>query len=95
MADFSYRYRFAPCAVRDLQRLPGPVAAACVEFITTDLRTQPHLLGKPLRGSLAGLWSARRGPYRIIYRLDDTPRRGDTGRLLEVIHIEHRQHTNR
>jgi mRNA interferase RelE/StbE len=89
VADPPYRYRFAPRAVRDLERLPEAVAAACVEFIAADLRGDPHRVGKPLRGRLAGLWSARRGPYRIIYRLHDTER------PMEVVHVEHREHAYR
>ena len=26
----------------------------------------------PLRDELEGLWSARRGTYRVLYRIDDT-----------------------
>ena len=89
MAEPGYRYVFAPRAVRDLERLPEAVAAACVEFIAGDLRTDPHRIGKPLRGRLAGLRSARRGPYRIIHRIDDG------ARLLEIVHIEHRAHAYR
>ncbi|MGH3181456.1 MAG: type II toxin-antitoxin system RelE family toxin [Streptosporangiaceae bacterium] len=28
-------------------------------------------MGRPLRRELAGIWSARRGPYRVIYEIDD------------------------
>jgi mRNA interferase RelE/StbE len=37
-----------------------------------------------LTGRLAGLCSARRGSYRIIYRIDDQSRR------LDIIHVDHR-----
>ena len=30
-------------------------------------------VGKPLRGNLAGLWSARRGTYRVLYRINEDP----------------------
>ncbi|WP_093579586.1 type II toxin-antitoxin system RelE/ParE family toxin [Geodermatophilus amargosae] len=30
--------------------------------------------GKPLRGELAGIWSARRGTYRVLYRVLEKPR---------------------
>ena len=32
---------------------------------------QPHRVGKPQVRELAGLHSARRGPYRLLYRIDD------------------------
>jgi mRNA interferase RelE/StbE len=80
-----YDYSFAPRAVRDLGKLPEAVAAACVEFIAGGLRENPQRLGKRLmRGQWGGLWSARRGIYRVIYRLDKERHR------LQVIHIDHR-----
>jgi len=30
------------------------------------------VVGVPLRAPFAGLWRARRGEYRIRYRIDDT-----------------------
>ena len=64
-----YEYSFAPRAIRDLEKLPEAVAAACVEFIAGALRVNPRRLGKPLlRGQWVGLWSARRGVYRIHHR---------------------------
>ena len=51
--------------------LPEAVAAACLEFIGGALADDPHRVGKPLRAPLAGLHSARRGEFRVIYRIDD------------------------
>lgn len=31
----------------------------------------PRRVGHPLQRELEGLWSARRGPYRIVYEIDD------------------------
>jgi mRNA-degrading endonuclease RelE of RelBE toxin-antitoxin system len=85
-----YDYSFAPRAVRDLEKLPEAVAAACVEFIAGALRENPRRVGKPLlRGQWAGLWSARRGTYRIIYRLAEDRHR------LQIVHIAHRGHVYR
>jgi mRNA interferase RelE/StbE len=50
-------------------RLPEAVATAVIDFLTTALITEPRRVGKPLRGDLAGVWSARRGTYRILYRI--------------------------
>lgn len=36
-----------------------------------DLAREPRRVGKPLGGDIAGQHSARRGPYRILYRVDD------------------------
>jgi mRNA-degrading endonuclease RelE of RelBE toxin-antitoxin system len=71
-------------ARRTLARLPAKVATAAVEFIYGALATNPDRVGKPLRLELAGLYSARRGDYRLIYRIDG-PRQ-----QLEIVAIEHR-----
>jgi mRNA interferase RelE/StbE len=71
-------------AQRSLARVSESVAAAVVEFILGPLLDQPTIVGKPLRRELAGYWSARRGSYRIIYRLDE-----DRQEVI-VVRIEHR-----
>lgn len=60
-----------PPAIRAVQkRLPKSVSAAVVEFLTGALIDNPHRVGKPLRGELAGIHSARRGTYRVLYRIN-------------------------
>jgi mRNA interferase RelE/StbE len=71
-------------ATRSLDRLSEGVAAAIVEFMLGPLCEQPTVVGKPLQSELTGYWSARRGAYRIIYRLDH-----DDHRVL-VVRIQHR-----
>ena len=66
-------------------KLPEPIAAAVIEFLTTALVRQPHRVGKPLRADLAGIWSARRGTYRVLYRIREDPRE------VVVLRIEHRR----
>lgn len=66
-----YDIAWTPTAKRALQRLPEKVATAAVEFIYGPLAENPHRVGKALRFELEGLDSARRGDYRIIYRIDD------------------------
>jgi mRNA-degrading endonuclease RelE of RelBE toxin-antitoxin system len=56
---------------RALARLPEKVAAAVVEFLYGSLAASPHRVGEPLKLGLEGLHSARRGDYRVIYRIDD------------------------
>ena len=65
--------------------LPAAVAGAVIEFLTTPLVQQPRRVGKPLRGDLAGVWSARRGTYRVLYRIRDEPPE------VIVLRIEHRR----
>ncbi|MGH3191679.1 MAG: type II toxin-antitoxin system RelE family toxin [Streptosporangiaceae bacterium] len=68
-----YRLRIAGPAAKALAEvLPEKVAAAAYEFITGPLLDSPRRVGKPLDPPMAPAWSARRGTYRILYRIDDT-----------------------
>ncbi|MCB1256284.1 MAG: type II toxin-antitoxin system RelE/ParE family toxin [Microthrixaceae bacterium] len=60
----------AASASRSLDRLAEGVAAAIVEFMLGPLCEKPPVAGTPLRRELTGYWPARRGAYRIVYRLD-------------------------
>ena len=52
--------------------LPEDVAVAAVGFITGPLLDVPRRVGKPLRGELSGLHSARfAARWRVIYRIDE------------------------
>ena len=67
-----YQIRFQPAARRAIsQRLPEAVAAAVLEFCDATLAVNPHRVGKPLFGPLAGCHGARRGTYRIVYRIEE------------------------
>jgi mRNA-degrading endonuclease RelE of RelBE toxin-antitoxin system len=57
------------------ERLSESVAFAAYEFITGPLLDNPHRLGRQLRPPLIDRLSARRGTYRVIYRIDDQRRR--------------------
>jgi mRNA interferase RelE/StbE len=68
----SYEVTWSRQAKRALhQDLPESVAAACLEFILGPLAENPHRIGKPLKAELEGLHSARRGDFRVIYRIND------------------------
>ncbi|MFZ0160386.1 MAG: type II toxin-antitoxin system RelE/ParE family toxin [Kineosporiaceae bacterium] len=68
----TYALRVSRSARRSLERdLPEAVASAVWEFISGDLLVNPHRVGKPLRFDLEGYFSARRGMYRVIYRILD------------------------
>jgi mRNA-degrading endonuclease RelE of RelBE toxin-antitoxin system len=69
---------------RTLTRLPEKVATAAIEFIYGSLAASPHRLGKPLQLGMEGLHSARRGDYRVIYRIDDDLH------VVTVMAVEHR-----
>lgn len=80
-----FRLLVAPTVRRALaERLPEPVASAAFDFINGPLLDNPHRVGKRLQPPLADRHSARRGTYRVIYRLDDS------ARTVTVVDIDHR-----
>jgi mRNA-degrading endonuclease RelE of RelBE toxin-antitoxin system len=81
-----YELVLTPPATRAIrEKLPEPVAVAVIDVLTTALVGNPHRVGKALRDDLAGIWSARRGTYRVLYRINDT-----AGEVV-VLRIEHRR----
>ncbi len=72
-----------------MQRLPGKVATAIVEFITGPLAGNPQRLSKPLRGDLDGYRSARRGDYRVVFRIDEDKH------TVVIVGVKHRAHIYR
>jgi mRNA interferase RelE/StbE len=61
----------APAARAIREKLPEAVAFAVIDFITGPLLDNPKRVGAPLRGGVEGIWSARRGTYRVLYRVDE------------------------
>ena len=76
MTDQRYKLVIASIVRRQLAEvLPEAVAFAAYEFITGPLLDNPHRVGRRLRPPLEDRHSARRGTYRVIYRIDDEHRR--------------------
>lgn len=84
MSEAPWALRVAASAERHLARLPERVAAAVVEFLIGPLCENPERVGRPLRRELAGLWSARRGAYRVVYEFDTE------SMTVTVLRIDHR-----
>lgn len=81
-----YELVLTPPARRALtDQLPQAVAAAVIDFVTTTLIVQPRRVGKRLRGELSGIWAARRGTYRVLYRLNEERRE------VIVVRVDHRR----
>lgn len=75
-----------PPVARSIQRqLPEAVATAVIEFLTGALVENPQRVGRQLRGDLAGIYSARRGTYRVLYRIKEDPQE------VIVLRIDHRR----
>ena len=69
-----YEVEITPEGLRHLDRLPAKVRTAVLETIFGSIAENPYRAGKPLRGELEGLRSARRGGFRIVYEIDDEAR---------------------
>lgn len=82
--DQAFEVRVAASAERQLARLPERMAAAVVEFLVGPMCVNPRRVGHPLQRELEGVWSARRGAYRVLYEIDDG------ARLVVVLRIDHR-----
>ena len=67
------------------KELPESVSAAVIELVTTRLIEDPYRVGRVLRNELAGIFSARRGTYRVLYRMDDERRE------VIVLRVDHRR----
>jgi len=67
------------------EELPENVAAAVTDFITGTLLDNPQRVGRELRTELAGIHSARRGTFRILYRIDEEQRE------VTVLRVDHRR----
>lgn len=84
MSEPPWRVVVMAPARRQFDRLPTSVAAAVLETLAA-IGESPRRLGKPLMLEHEGRFSARRGPYRIIYELEE----GD--HVVRVVAIGHRR----
>ena len=70
MSEGPRRLIVAGTARRDIGRLPEKYASAVVELLPA-IAANPKRVGKALRFELEGHWAARRGPYRVIYTVEE------------------------
>lgn len=81
-----YTLLITPTARRQLaERLPEAVAFAAHEFVVGPLLDNPHRIGKRLHAPLEDRHVARRGTYRVIYRIDDHEH------TITVVDVAHRR----
>jgi mRNA-degrading endonuclease RelE of RelBE toxin-antitoxin system len=84
--DDSYEILLAPGVRRALaETLPASAAFAAFEFIRGPLAENPRRVGSPLRAPFAGYHRARRGEYRVRYRIDEEYHR------VYVVDVDHRR----
>ena len=73
-----------PAARALSEQIPEKITHAIVEFIYSSLLKNPHQVGYELKFELSGFWSAKRGAYRIIYKIDEN------SKTVEILDIAHR-----
>ena len=64
--------------------IPPRIVPAIVEFAFGDLAANPRRVGKPLERELTGIFSARRGPYRVLYEIHDAAEE------VQILRVDHR-----
>jgi mRNA interferase RelE/StbE len=85
-AEESYELRATSTVCRAVsETLPEAVAAAARKFITGPLLSDPHRIGKRLLSPMDDRFSARRGTYRVSYRIDDK------ARVVTAVDVAHRR----
>ena len=67
------------------ENLPLEVAMAAMETIEGSIAVNPYRAGKALDEPFDGYYSARRGTYRVIYRIDEAKHQ------IEIHSIRHRR----
>lgn len=86
LGEPAYDLILSPAARRALtDGLPSVAAFAAWEFISGPLLERPRVVGTPLREPFDGMWRARRGEYRVRYRIDEDHRR------VVVLDVDHRR----
>lgn len=83
----AYEVLVAASVSKEIRRLPPQAQQAVIAGVTW-LRSEPRS-GKPLWGELRGLWSLRRGDYRVLYRVDHAALR------VQVARVGHRRDSYR
>ncbi len=81
----TYAVAFTPAARRSFDALPMPVAVAALNLIRGDLSANPRRVGKALLPPLEGQHSARRGEYRIRYRINEPDQ------VVTILEVKHRR----
>jgi mRNA interferase RelE/StbE len=79
-----YEVRITPEGLRHLNQLPTKVRDASLVVLRGPIAENPYRLGKALVADLTGLYSARRGDYRIIYSVDEAKK------VVLVHRVQHR-----
>ena len=82
----TYEVEITAAAVRDLSsaKTPRHIVDAVVALMEGPLAEIPRRVGKPLLAPLQGVWSARRGDFRVLYLVQEDPP------LVSIVAVKHR-----
>lgn len=80
-----YEIDITPEGHRSFNRLPDKVYWAALEAIFGPIAWSPRQAGKPLLWDFEGLYSARRGDFRIIYEIFETEK------IVLIHRVDHRR----
>jgi mRNA interferase RelE/StbE len=88
MSD-AYTVQLASGVLRTVQAglpkgIPLNASWAIFEFIHGPLTQDPWRVSKPLHDELEGFRGARRGEYRLVFRIDEEQR------VVRVVRVDHR-----
>ena len=81
----SHEIHVSKAFLKSLSALPEKIQPSIIEFLYGSLATDPYRVGKPLVEPLDGMWSARRGEYRILYEVDEVKQ------VVHVMAVRHRR----
>ncbi len=84
-----YEIEITAEGLRHLTKLPEEVRHAALGSIFGPIADNLNRLSRPLVGELEGLWSARRGDYRIIYEIFEDDQ------IVLIHRVQHRRHAHR
>lgn len=86
--NLAWRIEFDQVALDSLRRMDREIQRRVLLFLREDvgLADNPRQWGKPLRGSMRGLWRYRIGDYRILCQLVDADC------VVLVVDVGHRSH---
>lgn len=84
MTNNPFEIIWSPAARKALAKLPEKVGTAAIELIYGPVADNPHRLSKPLTLGLETIRAARRGDYRVLYRVDND------AHTVDIVTIEHR-----
>ena len=81
----NYEVHASKTFLKSISALPEKIQPSIIEFLYGSLASNPPRVGKPLVEPLDGIWSTRRGEYRILYEVDDA------AQIIGVMAVRHRR----